>query len=174
MVRFPAAIFTIVQYTIIGSRVFGLAITVPQIPIILQKVYCRDINCFTVIFYVPCLWYGWECLWFISAQQYLWSFHYIRVDISDEVISWRRCVTLLTREPTRRLVFFNILLRELRKVNHYMNPIPSMKLTIIVNKYTSSLSAIIGGGWQRTQKWRRNIVAPTRHIIYVHPVATPW
>lgn len=35
-----AVIFTIVQYTIIGSRVFAFAIatsTVPQIPIILQK-----------------------------------------------------------------------------------------------------------------------------------------
>lgn len=40
MVRFLAVIFTIVQYTIIGSRVFAFAIatsTVPQIPIILQK-----------------------------------------------------------------------------------------------------------------------------------------
>ena len=87
------------------------------------------------------------------------------MDISDEVIPWRRCATLLTREPTRRLVFFNILLRELRKVNHYMNPIPSMKLTIIVNKYTSSLSAIIGGLAEDTKMAAKYCRTNTTHNL---------
>jgi len=60
---------------------------------------------------------------------------------------------------------------ESRKTDRYINP-TSMKLTIIAHT-RARLPAIIGGLAEDTKMAARDIVTPTRHIIYVHPVATP-
>lgn len=137
-VRFPAVISTIVQYTIIGSRVFALAVAtlaVPQIPIILQKArVLQGYKLSAVIFHAPRLiWLGMPVAHFCATTfmifRRIYSIGYFGLSYSAETL----CATLLTREPADNWCFL-MSYYESRKVNRYTNSIlQSMELTTIVH-----------------------------------------